>query len=124
MYLDRYGDCSRGDYFPVDANDEFSILSHGGEAFDTLRCEITFKSEADDRLCLHFRNFFISRCDVKLEVYPEQSASGKVLVSGLCYEKICSVSLSLVARNFLFRVSDWVRPVCSATETVFKCPYI
>ena len=81
VYLDRYGDCSRGTYFPVNANDEFSILSHGGEAFDTLRCEITFKSEADDRLCLHFRNFFISRCDVKLEVYPEQSASGKVLVS-------------------------------------------
>ena len=81
VYLDRYGDCSRGTYFPVNANDEFTILSHGGEAFDTLRCEITFKSEADDRLCLHFRNFFISRCDVKLEVYPEQSASGKVLVS-------------------------------------------
>lgn len=85
VYLDRYGDCSRETYIPVKANEEYSILSHGAEAFDTLVCEISFRSEQNDRLCLHFRRFYISKCDVKFEVYSEQSASGKALGSYNCH---------------------------------------
>ena len=100
MYLDRYGDCFHGTYFPVHAQDEYSILSHGGEAFDTLRCEITFKSERNDRLCLHFQRFLISRCDVKFEVYPEQSASGKALVSNSPFNQLMRSALFLPYKRF------------------------
>ena len=78
--MDRYGDCFRDSYISVE-NEEYSILSHGGEAFDTLVCEISFKSEKNDRLCLHFRTFQISKCTVKFQVYSEQSASGVAAVS-------------------------------------------
>ena len=82
VYMDRYGDCFKETYISV-KGEEYSILSHGGEAFDTLVCEISFKSEQDDRLCLHFRRFEINKCNVNFEVYSEQSASGAAVVSSL-----------------------------------------
>lgn len=80
VYMDRYGDCFHGGPMEV-ADESYTIKAQGGEAYDTLKCEMTYKSGNNERLCLSFKEFFISRCDVKITAYSEKSASGNAMVT-------------------------------------------
>ena len=82
--MDRYGDCFRDSYISV-KDEQYTILSQGGEPYDTTVCEMVFKSEKNDRLCLSFKEFTINRCDLHLDVYAEQSAAGTAIVRTLHY---------------------------------------
>lgn len=94
VYMDRYGDCFHGG--PMEIEDEsYTIKAHGGDAYDTLKCEITFKSVKEDKLCLSFKDFFINKCDVKLTAYSEKSASGTAMGTYTCRtpdipDRVCS----------------------------------
>ncbi|XP_053376930.1 uncharacterized protein LOC123528933 [Mercenaria mercenaria] len=94
VYMDRYGDCFHGG--PMEVDDEsYKIMAQGGDAYDTLTCEMTFKSLKNDRLCLSFTSFHIRKCDVKLSVYSEKSASGNAMGTYTCHtggvpDMVCS----------------------------------
>lgn len=78
--MDKYGDCFRDGPIEVE-DDSIVIQSQGGEPYDTLFCEMRFKSVLNDRLCLSFESLEINRCDLNLHVFQEDSAAGTALVS-------------------------------------------
>ncbi|KAL4226091.1 hypothetical protein ACF0H5_014079 [Mactra antiquata] len=79
VYMDKYGDCLNEG--PKSVEDEpYLIYSQGGEPYDTLRCQMTFKSSKDDRLCLSFKELAILRCDLKVYAYSDEFASNNHLM--------------------------------------------
>jgi len=82
--MDKYGDCFRGSIIEVE-EEAVTIRSTGGAPYDTLICEMNFKSMMNDKLCVSFEQLDIERCDLTLTVFPEQDSSGHALVSNLCH---------------------------------------
>lgn len=80
VYMDRYGDCVRDGPFEVD-RDKINIYAQGGEPYDTLVCELVFKSAHNDRLCVSFNSLNITSCDVRLSLFAEQSSQGHAIAS-------------------------------------------
>jgi hypothetical protein len=83
VYMDRYGDCFHEGMMEVE-QESYNIMAQGGAAYDTLTCEMRFKSMKDDRLCLSFSSFMITKCDVKLTVYSDKDSTGSPLVKFSC----------------------------------------
>ncbi|XP_052779321.1 uncharacterized protein LOC128216716 [Mya arenaria] len=82
VYMDRYGDCFHDG--PIEVEESYTILSQGGEAYDTLTCQMTFKADKGSRLCLTFRSIRIDNCGVNLHVFSKESSNDKVLGSYGC----------------------------------------
>ncbi|WAR25774.1 hypothetical protein MAR_011478, partial [Mya arenaria] len=84
VYMDRYGDCFHDG--PIEVEESYTILSQGGEAYDTLTCQMTFKADKGSRLCLTFRSIRIDNCGVNLHVFSKESSNDKVLKRELSHE--------------------------------------
>ncbi|XP_060586536.1 uncharacterized protein LOC132742204 isoform X2 [Ruditapes philippinarum] len=92
--MDRYGDCFHEGIMEVE-QESYNIMAQGGAAYDTLTCEMRFKSMKDDRLCLSFSSFMITKCDVKLTVYSDKDSTGSPLGTYNCHtestpDMVCS----------------------------------
>ncbi|KAH3828076.1 uncharacterized protein LOC127832689 isoform X2 [Dreissena polymorpha] len=85
VYTDRYGDCFHGG--PIEVEEEYTIVSRGGDAYDTLNCEMTFKTQTNNRMCLSFKEVEIKRCDLSLNVYASDSSKGAPLSSVNCHSR-------------------------------------
>lgn len=85
--MDKYGDCAHDG--PIEVEDEaVTIKAQGGAPYDTLICEMTFKSMLNDRLCVSFQKMDIKRCDVNLYVFQEDSSAGTALVIHAFYQAL------------------------------------
>jgi len=104
--MDKYGDCFRGSIIEVE-EEAVTIRSTGGAPYDTLICEMNFKSMMNDKLCVSFEQLDIERCDLTLTVFPEQDSSGHALVSNLCHslnrliKKKIKTTFKVVFANFI-----------------------
>ncbi|GFS02141.1 hypothetical protein ElyMa_006438200, partial [Elysia marginata] len=84
VFFNKYGHCSQGTPFDLDA-ERITLKSMGGnDAYETLTCSVTLHSSSDDGLCLYFKSLDIKSCDVTLKIYASKSASGRTLRTVSC----------------------------------------
>ncbi|OWF43536.1 uncharacterized protein LOC110459596 [Mizuhopecten yessoensis] len=92
-YFDKYGHCASTDPIVID-DEQHTILAKGGEAYSTLQCDLSFKADRNDQLCLHFITYSVDNCDVELFVYDKDASSGSYMNKFTCGSDVHSVCSS------------------------------
>lgn len=74
VYFDKYGHCQRW-WKPFDLDDDvYTLKSTGGDdAHESLNCAMSFQAPTNNAICLTFKDFEISRCDVSLNIYDSKT---------------------------------------------------
>lgn len=79
VFMDRYGDCYHDGPFQLQNDAVLSVYALGGAAYDTLICDISFKSQENYRICVSFKGVEINRRDVSLTVFNGNSSMESIM---------------------------------------------
>ncbi|RUS83827.1 hypothetical protein EGW08_008408 [Elysia chlorotica] len=74
VYFDKYGHCQRS-WKPFDLDDDvYTLKSTGGnDAYNSMKCSMTFRAPSEYGICLTFKDVKITRCDVTIEIHNSKS---------------------------------------------------
>ncbi|KAK3792954.1 hypothetical protein RRG08_060649 [Elysia crispata] len=91
VYFDKYGHCQRS-WKPFDLDDDvYTLKSTGGnDAYNSMKCSMTFRAPPDYGVCLTFEDFDIKRCDVTVEIYNSKSDTETAWRTLSCFENVPS----------------------------------